>query len=247
MAGSAGSAMSSPGMTGLGNAIGGAVGQGAGTVGTGFQGAMNGAAYYGDSGLASGIGNSAGAYNGALGAINGNSLGSFNATLGGLMPMGSPASGALGGGISGAANGAAGVGGASMGGLSNNAWMYGMAQYPRYTDGVSTAARLASNQQQPAPQAAPVPGGYRRTSAASNGMPIPAALPSMSNPSQSMIPMPGANALPTNSSYGSLLQNMLSNTASNPAAQMIGGQFGPTGVPGYGTSLNPSYIIPGLY
>ncbi|WP_146123410.1 hypothetical protein [Burkholderia multivorans] len=78
-------------------------------------------------------------------------------------------------------------------------------------------------------------------------MPIPAPLPSMSNPSQSMIPMPGANALPTNSSYGMLLQNMMANTASNPEAQMLSGQYGPTGIPGYGTNINPGYIIPGMY
>jgi hypothetical protein len=94
------------------------------------------------------------------------------------------------------------------------------------------------------PVAPPAPVAHRGTI---NAMPIPAALPSMSNPSQSMLQMPGANSLPTDSSYGMLLQSMLSNTSSNPAATMIGGQFGPTGIPGYGTSINPGYIIPGMY
>jgi hypothetical protein len=252
-AGSAGAGMATPGITGVGNAIGSSIGAGAGQVGLGFQGAMNGAAYYGDTGLMGGVANSAAGYNGLMGANMSTALGDApTGVFSGLLPGGGmtgTGSGALGGGISGAAAGSQGVGDATMGGLANSRLMMGMGQFPRFANGATSAMRLASNAEQPyaAPQAPPVPGGYRRTSAASNGMPIPAPLPSMGNPTQSMIPMPGSNSLPTNSSYGTLLQNMLSNTASNPEAQLLAGQYGSTGIPGYGTNINPGYIIPGMY
>lgn len=246
--------MAAPGITGVGNAIGSSIGAGAGQAGLGIQGAINGAAYYGDTGLMGGVANSAAGYNGLMGYSDlGGSLGASPTGLySGLLPGGGmtgTTSGALGGGISGAAAGSQGVGDASMGGFANSSLLTGLGKAGRIANGTMSTMRLASNAEQPyaPPQAPAVPGGYRRTSAASNGMPIPAPLPSMSNPSQSTIPMPGANALPTNSSYNMLLQNMMANTASNPEAQMLSGQYGPTGIPGYGTNINPGYIIPGMY
>jgi hypothetical protein len=40
---------------------------------------------------------------------------------------------------------------------------------------------------------------------------------------------------------------MLNNTVANPEASMMSGQYGTSGIPGYGTSVNPSSLIPGLY
>jgi hypothetical protein len=81
-----------------------------------------------------------------------------------------------------------------------------------------------------------------------NAMPVPAALPMMSNPGQSMEAMPdaGGMSLPTaGSSYQTLLSNMLGNEMRNP---MTGLGTGTTGyMPGGGGMMNPSTIIPGMY
>jgi hypothetical protein len=81
-----------------------------------------------------------------------------------------------------------------------------------------------------------------------NQMPIPSALPSMTNPGQTMEAMPdaGGMSLPTaGNSYQTLLSNMLTNEMRSP---MSGLGVGTTSyMPGGGGMMNPSTIIPGMY
>ncbi|MFM0555758.1 hypothetical protein P0D69_33000 [Paraburkholderia sediminicola] len=239
------------GVTGVGNGIGTSLGAGAGQVGTGTYGALNGAAAYGDSGLASTVGTSGGF---TMPATYGSSLGEAPTGLySGLLPGGGmtgTSSGALGGGMSGAVDGTGAVGygsgaGSTMGGFFNSPALSTSSKWISAAQKANAVGNLANanggGQPAVAQHAMRSPSAGRGVR---NTMPTPAPLPMMSNPSQSMMTMPGANGLPTStSSYQNLLTNMLGNSQ-NP---MNGLGSGSNFMPGAGGSMNPSYIIPGMY
>ncbi|KAK46339.1 hypothetical protein BG58_10920 [Caballeronia jiangsuensis] len=59
-----------------------------------------------------------------------------------------------------------------------------------------------------------------------------------------IIAMPGATELPTSTSYQTLLNNMLANSAQSP---MAGLGSGSNFIPGAGGMMNPAYLMPGRY
>lgn len=195
------------------------------------------------------------AASGGLGV--GGTAGAGSAGLSGMSTagLGAGESGALGSGLfslpaSTGMGGALGTGtyavpeGAAAAGASSSPWLSALATGGKYANGIMAASKMAGGgQQQAAPTAPAAP--MRRTQTVPGGF-VPQPLPSMSGQG-SMMAMPGANALPTNASYQSLLTNMINNSLGNPAAKAISGQYGQNAVPGYGTALNPGNLPPGMF
>lgn len=102
---------------------------------------------------------------------------------------------------------------------------------------------VASGGASPAPMAS-APMMHRSASGAA----VPSPMPMMSNPSGSMIPMPGANSLPSStSSYQTLLNTMLANSMQPPTTGLVGAGTSGSFLPGAGGPMNPAYLIPGMY
>lgn len=241
------------GFSGVGNGIGSSIGAGAGQAGTGFSGFLHGAAAYGDSGLTGTVGTSGGF---TMPSAYGSALGDAPTGLySGLLPGGGmtgTSSGALGGGMSGVVDGTGAIGygtgaGSTMGGIFNSPALGTASKWISAAQKANSAGQLAGGMNgggqttiaQPTARS-PVAGRGR-----ANAMPIPTALPMMSNPATSMMTMPGANALPTStSSYQNLLTNMMGNSMQNP---MTGLGSSSNFTPGAGGPMNPGYLIPGMY
>ncbi|MEX3928174.1 hypothetical protein AB4Y36_29630 [Paraburkholderia sp. BR10936] len=248
-----GAGATSIGLTGVGNGIGASIGAGAGQVGTGLYGGLQGAAAYGDAGLTGTVGNGffamPSAYSSALGEAP-------TGLYSGLLPGGGmtgTASGALGGGVSGAVDGSAGIGygsgaTATMGGLANSPMIGTVGQFGNaLSNGQRAYSAINAMEPQQAGAARAPAAQYRRTGSGAS-MPIPSALPMMTNPSASYAAMPGATMLPTTSStYQNLLTNMLTNEMQPPTAGLLGSGSTGSFLPGAGGMMNPSYLIPGMY
>lgn len=195
------------------------------------------------------------AASGGLGAGGTAGAGSAGLSSVSAAGLGAGQSGALGSGLyampaSTGMGGALGTGtyalpeGASAAAGGSSPWLSALSTGGKYANGVMAASKMAGGQQQQAAPAMPAPTMHRTQTALGGYVPQP--LPSMSGQA-SMMAMPGANALPSNGSYQGLLSTMLNNSLSNPAASAVSGQFGPTGIPGYGTSMNPYGLPPGMF
>jgi hypothetical protein len=250
---------------------------GAGTVGAADAGAAGAAdagtaaavgAGASDASMAAALGGDAGAAGAADGGIDAGALGIEGAGTGGgdAVGMGTAATNANDFGMAGqlttsqgalngsftplAANtalpaaGPVGFGGGSS--IGTQSFGAQLGKFSKGLSAVTSAGSAAAKAGQPAPATvAPQPIARRGVN---NAMVIPTPLPMMQSPGASMMAMPGATALPTsNSSYQSLLNNMLANETHAPTQGLIGSGVSNSYLPGAGSSMNPGYLIPGQY